>query len=588
MEQAAGSRALWAVRMLDASAREASGLLHGVRYHLGSFDACISAAEMSPVGTRYCLVGVSYRGHQGSTPGTKSWEMVSELSPHQNASDILNGAGMAPGLLPLGDARLALCVPRSCGASELQRALQAGLGEAADAVRVTVLPEYCQEHAVVTRPLSTRAKLFWILMATLTATTIAAPALGWKSWDWRRHLRTLRVPDPAVCGLDLSALSGIRTVNAMLLLGMHHCVLMPRTAITNYDLFTNQLQARTDHPLAYRSVLFVDTFYFLAGLLLGLTSLNKKEPFWKLLANRLLRVVPVYAAVLLWYCIAMPETSSGPLWAEFVKAFSDPCKRWWWTNLLFVNNYVNGGLGEPMCMEHSWSLPVDMQMFVVGSLVSALVPGGVPGLRTLGVLTLLSTLPLSLSALWGRWPGLVRFTQSTLSRGPQVEPLFFLAYIPTHMRAAPYLAGLLAGRALPLLKERGFHPGHASSLLAVLGSVLCLGAIIFATAPLDDLRRPHDPIGAVMVAGLTPLAWSASLAVLVGSLVLGEQTVVRSFLAWQPLVTLSRLTFAMYLVSYPLQAVLNASIRSPIHLTISFVVRTNERCTALLNEYITC
>lgn len=60
------------------------------------------------------------------------------------------------------------------------------------------------------------------------------------------------------------------------------------------------------------------------------------------------RVLPVYAIVMLFFVTAMPEMASGPMWAETVQPMADACKRWWWTNLLFVGNYVNGGTQEPL------------------------------------------------------------------------------------------------------------------------------------------------------------------------------------------------------------------------------------------------
>lgn len=580
VEQAASNRTMWAVRMLDASAHEPTGVLFGMRYQLGNFDACMSAGKVSPVGARYCLVGVSHSGLQ--RPGSSSsssvssgrpWEVVWDLPPHQDVADVLSGEGMAPGSLPLGDVRMALCVPRSCTPPALQRALQASLGDAKDTVRVTVRPEYCREYAAVAPSPSTPAKLFWGLLAALTAVAIAAPALGWTSWDWRRHLRALGLPDPVVNGLDLSPLSGIRTFNAIYLVGLHRGVHAGRVAIANHDLYTNQ--TRRELGVLYRGALAVDSFFFLAGLLLGVSSLSRRgEPFWKSLANRLVRVVPVYALVVLWHCTAMPEMGTGPMWAEVAEPMSSACKRWWWSNLLFLNNYAHGGTEEPVCMEHSWSLAVDMHMFVVGSLLSGLLPSGAAGLGALAGLAVLSTVPVSLGTLLGRWPGAVPFTLR-LMQGMWAEPLFHAAYTPTHMRATPYLVGMLVGRAMPLLRERGFRPGHAASLLATLGGVLGLVAVMTVTASFNDLRGPYSPLSAVLCACLTPLTWSAALALIAGGLVLGERTVVRSFLSWQPLVTLSRLTFAVYLVSYPLQALVTAAARHSVYLDPAIVLSSS-------------
>ncbi|XP_052130360.1 uncharacterized protein LOC113215805 [Frankliniella occidentalis] len=165
------NRTLWAVRMLDASARVSSGVLWGARCQLGSYDGCIAVGASSPVGARYCLVSVNHKT-DGQARGT--WETVEDLPPYQDVSTVLRGEGMLPGSLPLGDIRMGLCVPASCTAATLQAALQAGLDPS---VRVHVGPENCQEH-VTGASLSTGATLFWGLVVALTAVSVAAPALG--------------------------------------------------------------------------------------------------------------------------------------------------------------------------------------------------------------------------------------------------------------------------------------------------------------------------------------------------------------------------------------------------------------------------
>ncbi|XP_052131145.1 nose resistant to fluoxetine protein 6-like [Frankliniella occidentalis] len=476
---------------------------------------------------------------------------------------------MIPGSLPLGDIRMGLCVPRSCEAATLQAALQAGLDPS---VRVLVRPENCQEH-VTQASISPAATLFWCLVVALTAVTVAAPALGWSSWDWSRHVRTLAQPDPLVSGIDLSPLSGIRSINAMYLVALHRGLHAARVATSNREYLTSWARSRMEYAVLYRGALGVDTFFFLAGLLLAATSTaDRKSSFSKSMFNRVLRVGPVYAIVVLFHCTALPEMGAGPLWVEVAQPMAESCRKWWWSNLLFLNNYVNGGTAEPLCMEHSWSLAVDMHMFVVGTLLLGRLPSGLRGVALLLVLAALATVPLAAATLLGEWPGTVAWTLRTL-QGMWAEPLIHQAYMPTHMRTAPYLLGLAAGKALPMLKDAGFRPGRAVTLLATAASLAAMSAVMCFSALFNDLRAPYSALGAGLCAGLTPLAWAGALGVLVTVTVLGEPTAVHSLLTWQPLVSLSRLTFAVYLVSYPLQALLTAAKRDAVRITPLTIAR---------------
>ncbi|KAK3916254.1 Nose resistant to fluoxetine protein 6 [Frankliniella fusca] len=567
LASAAGNRTLWAVRMLDASARVSSGVLWGSRYQLGSYDGCMSVGASSPVGARYCLVSVSHRA-DAAPQDAGNWEVVEDLPPHHDVSPVLRGEGMFPGSLPLGDIRMGLCVPRSCAAPSLKAALQSGLDPH---LRADVRPEHCQEH--VPRPSSPAANFFWALVVTLTAVSVAAPALGWSSWDWSRHVRTLGLPDPLVSGIDLSPVSGIRAVNAMYLVALHRGLHSGRVATSNREYFTSEARSRPDMAVLYRGALGVDTFFFLAGLLLAASTAADRAPsLSRALLNRVLRVVPVYAMVLLFHCTALPDMGSGPLWVEVAKPMSDSCRRWWWSNLLFLNNYVNGGTAEPLCMEHSWSLAVDMHMFIAGVLLLARVPAGARGAAALGALALMSTVPLAATTLLAGWPGTVPWTLRTM-QGMWAEPLIHQAYLPTHMRAAPYLLGLAAGRALPVLKDSGYRPGRAVTLLATVGSLAVMAAVMCFSTLFNDLRASHSALSAALCAGLTPFVWASALGALIVVTVLGEPTAVRSFLSWQPLVTLSRLTFAVYLVSYPLQALITAGGRDAMRVTPLTIAR---------------
>ena len=45
-------------------------------------------------------------------------------------------------------------------------------------------------------------------------------------------------------------------------------------------------------------------------------------------------------------------------------AFSEMCKKYWWENMLFINNLYQGTLGK-MCLGHLWYLANDMQFFIL-------------------------------------------------------------------------------------------------------------------------------------------------------------------------------------------------------------------------------
>ncbi|KAE8749225.1 hypothetical protein FOCC_FOCC004132 [Frankliniella occidentalis] len=197
---------------------------------------------------------------------------------------------------------------------------------------------------------------------------------GWTSWDWSRHVHSLGQPDPMVSGIDLSPLAGIRVISTMIIVCLHRGFRTMRVATSNAEYLTSWVRARPmpspcalkryqgwfymSHRQArshsrfawvYRGTLCVDTFFLLAGLLLAaVTRADRKSSFPNIMFNRALRLLPVYAIVVLFCCTALPDMGEGPLWVEVAQPVADSCRKWWWSNLLFIQNYVNGGTDEPM------------------------------------------------------------------------------------------------------------------------------------------------------------------------------------------------------------------------------------------------
>ena len=56
----------------------------------------------------------------------------------------------------------------------------------------------------------------------------------------------------------------------------------------------------------------------------------------------------------------------GPMSSGAEKGHSD-CKDIWWTNILYVNNFVPKK-ADKMCIGQSWYLANDMQFFVIAPL----------------------------------------------------------------------------------------------------------------------------------------------------------------------------------------------------------------------------
>lgn len=79
----------------------------------------------------------------------------------------------------------------------------------------------------------------------------------------------------------------------------------------------------------------------------------------------------MYAAVLAFLATLWPRLGSGPDW-HFVQRMSKGVRQRWWTNILYINNYVaitELGMSNPlMGIIESWYLACDMQMLWISPL----------------------------------------------------------------------------------------------------------------------------------------------------------------------------------------------------------------------------
>ena len=126
---------------------------------------------------------------------------------------------------------------------------------------------------------------------------------------------------------------------------------------------------------AVHSVLGVDTFFFVSALLLSkslLTSMEmtNKINLFRLMANRFLRLGPA-----LWLALSalllMPYLGTGPLWNETFDKAEGECENWnWFLTLIYFNN--NSG-GFRRCVEQSWYVSADFQLYFVSACILPLI-----------------------------------------------------------------------------------------------------------------------------------------------------------------------------------------------------------------------
>lgn len=70
---------------------------------------------------------------------------------------------------------------------------------------------------------------------------------------------------------------------------------------------------------------------------------SESIPYGLLYLNRYLRMTPMLAIYMLVSMTLIRFMGNGPIWPISLVFLSDNCKRYWWSTLLHIQNYVNPG-----------------------------------------------------------------------------------------------------------------------------------------------------------------------------------------------------------------------------------------------------
>ncbi|KAK8770961.1 hypothetical protein V5799_025795 [Amblyomma americanum] len=125
-----------------------------------------------------------------------------------------------------------------------------------------------------------------------------------------------------------------------------HCEKEDLEKLGRHERLKTLEELNTDVPFtAIENFLPVDTFFFISGLLIVYSNwprIEKKKGKLNVLSSlfqRFWRMTPSYLLVLGSFSI-LPLLGSGPLWHEVMTPLMNNCANSWWSNLLYVSNYL--------------------------------------------------------------------------------------------------------------------------------------------------------------------------------------------------------------------------------------------------------
>ncbi|XP_026826874.1 nose resistant to fluoxetine protein 6 [Ooceraea biroi] len=463
---------LWAMQMFDSSSKYPDGILYGNTRHLGNFDECynlqVDVRENSgndKITGRYCLIDLQYQRKNASVSrNIVRKPFISDFDPKGTFWDAIEERGN-PYRIRRYFLQLALCVPSACSAEDVETVLKSSIETINKnnniEIQITVDKNFCQ--AAVDAPNSVAgAIIYCILMLSLLIFIIVATwfdnelksnessisgfrktILCFSAW---RNWKNIFQPNYFHPGMDSTHL--LRFILNVLVINVHFTIQYLFNPTNNFF----DLEKFILKPIAIfyaKGFVMTDIFLGISAVLVTYQLLKnldrqKRLNFFTNILSRYFRLTPSYMTVIFFHAWVLPLLGSGPFWKYEIEQESTRCATNWWTNLLYINNYVKS---TEICMFQSWYLSVNFQFFILNQFIIYAFwrMSRKIGYFFLGTLTFASCLiPFIAAYFYGAVPVLMILQAHKL----EDVPYYLQYYIKTHMRAPGNLIGVIAGAIL--------------------------------------------------------------------------------------------------------------------------------------------
>ncbi|XP_034239983.1 nose resistant to fluoxetine protein 6-like [Thrips palmi] len=366
----------------------------------------------------------------------------------------------------------------------------------------------------------------------------------------------------------------------------HRIIYLYGSPLRNAD-FVEAVYSRLDRMVMLNGGGLITTFFVISGFLeawLLLRHYAKHRRFSvaflvQQYVSRYLRLLPVTAVVLAIETQWMQYMGSGPVWGQVAGRVVRDCQQYWWTHLLFVNNYV--AQGSTQCMIQTWFAATLLQMFLLTPPLMWLVSRWTqralwPGCLLLGLLLAASAVVLyATTVLLGLTPITLMFPRDLVRQGFAMDPTFIYQYLPAQTNAVPYVVGLVTGTLFYLANRDKWQPSKRTATWLWLGIPLGLLLLSVTLISVFLFFRPSFEARPLLDAAYGPARWlgfSLPPAWILFVCAMGYGGVFDRIFSWSPMLPMGRLSFSVYLIHFTIIIVTTSTTRQPAYLSDYSVV----------------
>ena len=374
----------------------------------------------------------------------------------------------------------------------------------------------------------------------------------------------------------ITSMNGIRVISMFwIILGHTHLwAFMPGGIGVDNMLVYEQVSSRFTFQSVNNGYVGVDSFFLLSGVLVAYLTLRemkkkKRFPLLHYYVHRYLRLTPTYAFVLFFSWALASHLTNSPIVVIFGPQFFRTCKQYWWSNLLYINNFYPWKQEEE-CFGWAWYLANDMQFYIIAPLI--LVPAFYFIKAALVFVAILLFCSFTVTAvLVGVYDLQVnKFAEVAYGYNGTATTSDYdaLIYVKPWSRIPPYLVGLILGYLfykeyrLPFSKRKNAVLSFILLVLAGIAGIFQLYGLYFSWHGHTPTRFEN-----VLYATVNYFLWGMVLATLIFVCHNGYGWIINSFLSMKMWIPLSRMTFNAYLVHPVVLTVIFGQLQKSIHYT---------------------
>lgn len=158
---------------------------------------------------------------------------------------------------------------------------------------------------------------------------------------------------------SIQVLHGLRVVMMLWIIGGHsYSFAMQWLFFDNPQQLQNAPKSIMSQLLA-NGTFSVDSFFFISGLLvsfIGLKGLHRTKGKFNYVyyyLHRYIRMTPLMMALIAFCATLLRYTGSGPNWMDSIQMYDSWCRSNWWTNALYLHNFINR---ENMVSGHTFAM----------------------------------------------------------------------------------------------------------------------------------------------------------------------------------------------------------------------------------------